>query len=193
MAYYNDYTGFKFGKLTAICLVEKNGQKHRYWKCRCECGNEKIVDSGDLRKGHTRSCGCARGTRSLPKWEGLPPIPRKAIHIQKCEREYSRTKHPRLRGVWSNMKDRCQNPNNKRFYCYGGRGIKVCDEWQTFAPFCQWALESGYDEGAKFGECTIDRIDVDGDYEPNNCRWVSMDTQEKNRRCCKSYKGGEKC
>lgn len=189
MAYYNDYTGIKFGKLTAICLVEKNGQRHRYWKCRCECGNETIVDSGDLRKGHTRSCGCARKTRSLPKWEGLPPIPKKAIYNPKCEKEYTRAKHPRLRGVWSNMKDRCQNPNNKRFDCYGGRGIKVCDEWQSFAPFCKWALESGYDEEAEYGECTIDRIDVDGDYEPNNCRWVTMDIQEKNRRCCKGYKG----
>ena len=182
MPIYKDLTGLRFGKLTAICLVEKDGKKHSYWKCVCDCGNIKIVESSNLRRGHTHSCGCIkRGRRATgcKKPLEIPNAPIRAI----CGGEYTRTKHPRLHGVWSDMKSRCQNPNNKRYYCYGERGVRVCDEWQKFAPFCKWALESGYDEEAKYGECTLDRVDVDGNYEPNNCRWVSIEVQNRNRRC----------
>ena len=83
---------------------------------------------------------------------------------------------------YRSMLDRCNNPNHPSYRNYGGRGIKVCDEWMDFDNFYKWAMENGYDESAKHGKCTLDRIDVNGDYEPSNCRFVSMKTQQRNKR-----------
>ena len=84
------------------------------------------------------------------------------------------------------MKQRCYNSNSNAYIHYGGRGIKICDEWKDdFSSFQKWALENGYDEKAEWHKCTIDRIDVDGDYEPTNCRWVDMHTQLLNRRAAR--------
>ena len=80
------------------------------------------------------------------------------------------------------MLQRCENPNSKAFKDYGGRGIKVCQEWHEIENFCKWAYNNCYDENAERGECTIDRIDVNGNYEPSNCRWVDMKTQSNNKR-----------
>lgn len=80
------------------------------------------------------------------------------------------------------MKYRCENPNAPKYPIYGGRGIKVCDEWQDYAKFREWACENGYNPDAPYGKCTIDRIDVDKGYEPTNCRWVDMKIQNNNRR-----------
>ena len=96
-----------------------------------------------------------------------------------------KTKHgdsgSRLHNVWIMMKQRCNNPNAGEYHRYGGRGIKVCDEWLLFENFRDWAMLNGYDPNAPRGECTLDRIDNNGNYEPNNCRWVDMKTQMKNR------------
>lgn len=90
--------------------------------------------------------------------------------------------HPRLANVWRNIINRCELPTMDKYKWYGGRGIKVCDEWHTFSNFYEWAIENGYDEEAPRGEYTIDRIDVDGDYKPSNCRWLTQKEQCYNRR-----------
>ena len=91
--------------------------------------------------------------------------------------------HRRLYGVWDGMKRRCYDENHDHFKAYGGRGIKMCDEWKdNFNTFAEWAFENSYDETAPYGECTLDRIDVNGNYEPSNCRFVSFKEQNRNRR-----------
>ena len=91
-------------------------------------------------------------------------------------------RYTRLYTVWRDMKLRCQNPKNKSYQGYGGRGICVCPAWQDFDNFFTWAMTAGYNPEAPFGACTLDRIDVNGDYEPSNCRWVDMKVQASNRR-----------
>lgn len=87
----------------------------------------------------------------------------------------------RLHKVWTMMKQRCSNPNIVEYHRYGGRGIKVCDEWLSFVNFRDWAMANGYDPEAPRGECTLDRIDNDGNYEPSNCRWIDLKEQMANR------------
>lgn len=88
----------------------------------------------------------------------------------------------RLHDIWAQMKQRCNNPKSKAYRYYGGRGMKLCAEWETFQPFCDWAFANGYDRFAEYGQCTIDRINNDGNYEPDNCRWVTMSVQQTNKR-----------
>lgn len=159
----NDFTGMKVGRLQ---VIERNGSRNNMavWKCRCDCGNIVDVMGRDLKRGHTKSCGC------LHK-EGM--IKRLKTHGGT---------HERLYAVWQTMKKRCQNKNNKGYKYYGARGVKICCEWNDYSNFKQWAYTNGYDDKAPYGECTIDRIDVNGDYEPKNCRWVSMAIQNSNKR-----------
>lgn len=164
MSKFIDLAGQRFGRLTA---VERAG-KNRYgvvWKCLCDCGSYTEVAGTKLRNGHTRSCGCLVSDT-----------------IGNLNRTYGMSKS-RLHYIWGNMKSRCYNANNRFYKRYGGRGIAVCDEWRDdFTAFVDWALANGYD-----ATLTIDRIDNDKGYAPDNCRWVDMTTQANNRTSNKLF------
>lgn len=161
---FTNLIGNRYGRLTVVALSEHKINNRVAYICKCNCGNTVIVKSVNLTrtKKPTRSCGCLK--RDLDKTRGI---------------KHNLT-NSRIYKIWATIKRRCKDKNNKY---YGGRGIKMCEEWQNEPlKFIEWAYNNGYDENAKRGECTIDRIDVNGDYEPNNCRWVSMSIQNKNKR-----------
>ena len=162
---FQDHTGERFGKLTVLECTGRSKDGNPIWLCRCDCGNMHEATARNLVHGKVKSCGCKRheGTRTT--------------HGEADSRLYN---------VWNAMKQRCSNPNNTAWHNYGERGIRVCDEWQTFESFKEWAIANGYDESAKYGKCSIDRIDTDGDYTPDNCRWVDYVVQGNNRRDCTS-------
>lgn len=148
----------KYGKLT---VIEKSGKQGREttWLCRCECGNTTIVTGGNLRAGRTQSCGCIRNEKSKErlKTHGLTKT--------------------RLYRIWKNMKTRCYNPKIPTFKYWGGKGITICDEWRnSFEAFYQWSINNGYSD-----LLTIDRINGNKGYEPSNCRWADIYTQNRNR------------
>lgn len=159
MPHIIDMTGKKYGKLT---VIEKDGgdTAGARWKCVCDCGNVITVRGTNLRRGLTTSCGCHQ--KNVVKMENT-------THGQYTSR---------LHRIWSAMKQRCYNPRNKAYINYGGRGISVCDDWiHDFSAFSEWALSNGYND-----TLTIDRINNDGNYEPDNCRWQTRAQQNKNKR-----------
>lgn len=161
---HNDLSGMKAGSLSVIGQAGRTKDRHILWECICDCGNVAVVSSKDLISGYTKSCGCLqKKTVSAAK----------RIHGDRDARLY---------GVWKTMKKRCENENCRDFRWYGAKGVSVCEEWQDYGNFKAWAMANGYDQNAIKGACTIDRIDPCGNYEPSNCRWVSMEIQAKNRR-----------
>ena len=159
-----DLTGQRFGRLI---VTERDGstpQGTATWRCRCDCGNGCVVDGAKLRKCNTRSCGCLHDEAARK---------RLTIHGKSGTRLYA---------VWKALKQRCYDPSDKVYDRYGGRGITVCSQWlDNFQAFYNWAMANGYDESAPTGQCTIDRIDNDKGYSPDNCRWVDMKVQRHNR------------
>lgn len=163
--------GQRFGKLIVISKSKIKKYGVYLWECRCDCGNITYVSSNSLNSGNTKSCGCYK---------------------------YSGLYHPKHKGykthlyfVWESMKKRCYNSNDKFYYCYGDVGIKVCDEWRNdFSSFRDWAVRNGYNEeklASGINKLTLDRIDVNGNYCPQNCRWVDMSIQNNNKRNIRKY------
>lgn len=160
-------TGQRFDRLVALRRVGAY-RSRSLWLCKCDCGNETVVTVSNLRNGKTRSCGClvADATREA-----------KTIHG-----EAARGKS-RLYRVWKSMRQRCYLKTSTAYKWYGALGVEVCPEWRdSYEAFRAWAFANGYDPKAPRGECTIDRINCYGNYEPGNCRWVDMKTQARNKR-----------
>lgn len=175
-----DLTGIRFGRLTVISRAENDKNGKPMWNCVCDCGTEKVLSTSSLQTG-TKSCGCYRR-----EWASTIKVKHGGCRRGKRDRLYS---------VWNMIKQRCLDPNCKSYKNYGGRGITICDEWSNdYETFRTWSLQNGYDPEAKNHECTIDRIDNDKGYSPDNCRWVEMKVQARNTRANRiiEYNGEEK-
>lgn len=166
MSKLKDLSNQRFGKLTVINRSGSTKRGRATWLCKCDCGNETIVQSTDLLSGHTKSCGCFK-FESRNKTHGM--------------------RHTRLYNTWCNMKRRCNNPSSQEYKYYGAKGIHLCADWNNgFVSFMNWAYANGYNDSL-----TIERIDYNKDYCPNNCKWIPFNEQSKNKRNNRfiTYKG----
>lgn len=166
MSKFVDLTGRRYDRLTVIGMTDpyadKSGHKCNRWMCKCDCGGTAIATSGELNAGHTRSCGCLRRDR---------------IRESVMKHGFSKT---RLYHIYLGMIDRCFDKTSDNYMNYGGRGITVCDEWkgtEGIKRFIAWAKDSGYSE-----TLSLDRINVNGEYSPSNCRWATNKEQQNNKR-----------
>lgn len=146
------------GKRFGSWLVIEFDEERHVWITKCDCGTIGHATSNNLTSGKSTRCAKCRNT---------------VVGKKNSTHNLSKT---RLYGIWNGMKQRCSNQNRPKYNIYGGRGIKVCEEWNDFTNFYTWAMDNGYEDGL-----SIDRIDVDRDYEPNNCRWCKMKQQSNNR------------
>lgn len=157
-----DLTNQRFGRQVAIRPCGKNKWGNILWECRCDCGNVHVVSQGKLVQGKSKSCGCFAYD----------------LHVKQLEKHGITTGgKPRLLTIWNSMKARCFNTKEQGYKNYGARGITVCKEWLSFEVFYRWAIAHGYSE-----KLTLDRIDNNGNYTPQNCRFATLAEQSRNKR-----------
>ena len=166
---WSHLTGHKFTHLTVIYPVPEKAHRtnHIIWRCSCTCGKFTNVSESDLHSKKVTSCGCLPPLTHRGRWYDET----RYIHGMSGTAEYR---------AWASMRQRCNNKGNPNYKWYGGRGIKVCKEWSSFSGFFKYMGRKPHPN------MSIDRIDVDGNYEPGNCRWATAKQQTDNRRCSKN-------
>ena len=167
--------GNTYGRLTVLSFDHKR-KGHVYYKCACECGGVVVTEAGNLRAGKTQSCGCLRRELSTQQ-----------------HTTHGHADNERLYDIWIGIRQRCSNGGYKLFKWYGGKGVKLCDEWNDYSAFRAWAYANGYKDpnpGQTKGDAmSIDRIDPSDNYRPGNCRWVSLRENVSHMRVSKPIRG----